>query len=145
MKEKLIRPVYIFVVFALLLAGCDGLERKRVYFKESSFLVEVARTRQEQIKGLMFRKYLPANAGMLFIFKEHARHAFHMKNMYIPLDIIWMDKNKLVVFIKKNARPADGDCYEIIRPDREAKYVLELNAGVADKIGLKTGDILKFF
>lgn len=138
------RSVYIFMVLSLLLAGCNGPERKKVYFKESSFLVGVARSRQEQIRGLMFRKDLPANAGMLFIFEDQARHVFHMKSMYIPLDIIWMDENKQVVFIKKNARPADGDRYERIRPSEKAKYVLELKAGTADKIKLKTGDILRF-
>lgn len=135
---------YILIIFALLFTGCGSKERKKVYFKDTSFIVEVARTKQEQERGLMFRKYLPLNSGMFFIYESEDIRPFYMKNMYIPLDIIWMNKNKQVVFMKKNAKPANGDYYETIRPTEASMYVIELNAGTIDKIGLKTGDILRF-
>ena len=67
-----------------------------------------------------------------------------MKNTLIPLDIIWLSKEKEVVFIKKEAQPCgDGNC-PIISPDKEAKYVLEIKGGVANEIGLKAGEVLVF-
>lgn len=134
----------IILALALALIGCSGAERKIVRFKGSSFNVEVASSRQEQEQGLMFRRYLPPDSGMLFIFDDEAPQAFYMKNTYIPLDIIWMDRDKRVVFIKKGAKAADGNSYERISPQEKAMYVLELNSGTADKIGLKKGDVLRF-
>ena len=106
--------------------------------------MQVAETKQEQEQGLMFVKSLPPNSGMLFIYKDEAVRYFYMKNTYIPLDIIWMDKRKKVVFIKKNAQPVNLDVYETIQPQEEAMYVLELNAGSLDRIGLRVNDTLRF-
>ena len=118
--------------------------KKSVYFKDDSFLVEIAETQQQQEKGLMFVKSLPSNSGMLFVYKDEAPRYFYMKNTFIPLDIIWMDKDKKVVFIKKNAEAENLGVYETIQPQEEAMYVLELNSGSADKIGLRIGDSFKF-
>jgi uncharacterized protein len=140
----------IILVFITLSVSCpqpsgSGAEGKKlVYFKNNSFLVEVAETKQQQEKGLMFIESLPVNSGMLFIYKDEAPRSFYMKNTYIPLDIIWMDKEKKVVFIKENAEAAKLDVYETIQPQEEAMYVLELNAGSADKIGLRIGDKFEF-
>jgi len=146
------KTIYVLVIFILLFTGISPAqlldsgtsEKKTVRFKENSFLVEVAQSRQKQIQGLMFVKSLPPDSGMLFIYEHQADRAFYMKNTYIPLDIIWMDKDKKVVFIKKNAKPANSNVYETIHPEKEAMYVLELNAGTSDKIGLKIGDLLQF-
>jgi len=119
-------------------------EKRRVYFKDNSFLVAVAATKQQQEKGLMFVKSLPPNSGMLFIYKDEARRCFYMKNTYIPLDIILMDRNKKVVFIKKNLPPVNLDFYETIQPQEKAMYVLELNAGSSDRIGIRLDDLLEF-
>ncbi len=126
------------------LFGSEVKENKLIYFKNNSFLVQVAETKQEQEQGLMFVKSLPPNSGMLFIYKDEAVRYFYMKNTYIPLDIIWMDKRKKVVFIKKNAQPVNLDVYETIQPQEEAMYVLELNAGSLDRIGLRVNDTLRF-
>ncbi|MFH1868620.1 MAG: DUF192 domain-containing protein [Candidatus Omnitrophota bacterium] len=139
--------MYIYILIIILLVyftGCGRTERKSVYFKNNSFVVEVARTGEQQEKGLMFRRSLPSNAGMLFIFKDEGLKPFHMKNTYIPLDIIWMDKNKRVVAIKRDAEPVKDGYAERICPKKGAMYVLELNAGMAEKTGLKEGDILRF-
>lgn len=115
-----------------------------IYFKNNSFLVEMAETKQQQEKGLMFVRSLPSNSGMLFIYKDEAPRSFYMKNTYIPLDIIWMNKEKKVVFIKKNAEPENLDAYETISPREEAMYVLELSSGSSERIGLRIGDKLQF-
>ena len=90
----------------------------------------------------MFRDSLDKNKGMLFIYQAHSKQSFWMKNTLIPLDIIWINKDKKVVFISENAQPCKWySCYSI-KPTAEAKYVLEVNSGVVQKIGLKTEDKL---
>lgn len=80
---------------------------------------------------------------MLFIFEDQSQHSFWMKNMRFSLDIIWIDKNKTITGITKNSQPCQGPC-ETISCAGEAKYVLEVNAGFADKNKIKIGDELKF-
>jgi hypothetical protein len=135
--------VFIGIIRLQLFASEAG-EKKLIYFKSNSFLVEIAETKQQQEKGLMFVRSLPYNSGMLFIYKDEAPRSFYMKNTYIPLDIIWMDKEKKVVFIKKNAEPENLDAYETISPREEAMYVLELSSGSSERIGLRIGDKLRF-
>ena len=67
-----------------------------------------------------------------------------MKNTLIPLDIIWINANNEVVFISENTIPCEKDFCPSIEPVREAKYVLEINGGLVEKIGLKIGDKLEF-
>ena len=106
--------------------------------------MEVVENKQQQERGLMFRRKLPSDSGMLFIFNSELRQSFYMKNMYIPLDIIWLDKNKKTVFIKEDAQPEIRGYYEVIDSEKPAQYVLEVNSGTVARIGLKIGDILEF-
>ena len=115
-------------------------QKNQVCFENQCFQVELALTQQEQAKGLMFREKLDENKGMLFVFKEEAVYPFWMRNTLIPLDIIWLNYEKEVVFISKNTQPCPSDLCPSINPEKTAKYVLELNAGTADKIGLQPGD-----
>ncbi len=132
--------VIFFVMVFLLLDFFYLLTSHTVCFQNHCFDVALAKTQAEQEKGLMFQKSLAANKGMLFIFSEQGRHAFWMKHTLIPLDIIWMDNNHTVVFINQNALPcAQGDC-PVIKPPQNAMYVLEINGGMAQKIGLQVGD-----
>ncbi len=147
--QKII-PFSIILVFIFIgisqtqIVDSRARAKKLICFKNSSFLVEVAETKEQQEKGLMYVRSLPSNSGMLFIYKDEAPRYFYMKNTYIPLDIIWMDKEKKVVSIKKNAQPADSEVYETICPQEEAMFVLELNSGSSDGIGLRVGDKLQF-
>jgi len=147
-NKKIFGLIILVLVFTGIsytqLSGSGTKKKKSIYFKNNSFLVQVAETKQQQEKGLMFVRSLPPNSGMLFIYKDEAVRYFYMKNTYIPLDIIWMDKGKKVVFIKKNAQPENLDVYETIQPQEEAMYVLELNAGSLDRIGLRINDTLRF-
>ncbi len=92
----------------------------------------------------MFRESLDADKGMLFIFEEEGEYPFWMKNTLIPLDIIWIDRNKEVVFISKNTKPCEVDSCSIINPNRKSQYVLELSGGMVDKIGLNVGEKIIF-
>lgn len=110
------------------------------------FQVELAENPFQQEKGLMYRTSLDKDKGMLFIFNKEANYPFWMKNTLIPLDMIWIDRNSEVVFIKENAEPClpaqagvSDDC-PAINPERNAKYVLEINGGLAREINLGIGD-----
>lgn len=106
------------------------------------FEVELAKTQQERDRGLMYRKELGKDKGMLFIFDQEGIYPFWMKNTLIPLDIIWIDSNKMVVFISENVQPCKSLICPSVTPSSKAKYVLEINAGLCNEIGLKVGDVL---
>jgi uncharacterized protein len=114
-------------------------------FKEHCFIAEVAKTQAQRSQGLMFRKSLWSNGAMLFVFDTSGVHSFWMKNCLIPLDIIWLDDDYKVVAIKPNNKPcpAEGPCPSI-NPNVLASYVLEINAGLSSKMGLKEGDYFSF-
>lgn len=143
--QFLIILIFLFTGIGLVqvIESCAG-EKKLINFKGNSFVAEVVETRQEQEKGLMYVSRLAPEEGMLFVYPDETRRSFYMKNTYLPLDLIWMDKEKRAVFIKKNAAPGDSDIYETVYPQEKAMYVLELNAGSVDRVGLKVGDVLQF-
>jgi uncharacterized membrane protein (UPF0127 family) len=132
----------IIIIFCMI--GCRQFEQTKVCFKDICFDVELAITPAQRKQGLMFRKYLSQNQGMLFVFEDEDKHSFWMKNTFIPLDIIWIDKNKEVVFIERNVQPCEQDICSPIIPEQKAKYVLELNAGTCEDIGLKIKDKINF-
>ncbi len=118
--------------------------RKQVCYKDKCFNVEVAKANEEQSKGLSGRKKLEDDSGMLFIFEEMEKYSFWMKNTLMSLDIIWIDENNKVVFIKENAKPCKSEICTSFTPSHNAKYVLEINGGKVKEIGLKVGDEINF-
>jgi hypothetical protein len=112
----------------------------------STILAELADTTERRARGLMFRESLPRDRGMLFTFPEPQHWTFWMKNTRIPLDIIWLDRNKKIVHIERNVpgcSRTDEGCPQY-QPNDEALYVLEVAAGVADVLKLQRGSTLKF-
>ena len=80
---------------------------------------------------------------MLFVFEKEGIYPFWMKNTLIPLDIIWLDRDGKVVFIKEDAQPCTNHICPKINPNKKAKYVLEVNSGIIKQIGLSVGDKMK--
>ncbi len=111
----------------------------KVIINEKSFNVEIADNPAERAQGLMFRKELKENSGMLFIFPSSEKYSFWMKNTFIPLDIIWIDENLEIVYIHENAQPCKDECNSIT-PDKEAKYILEINSGLSERYGIEIGN-----
>ena len=101
------------------------------------FSVEVMRTDAGREKGLMFRKYLPAERGMLFDFKTEQPVMMWMKNTLLPLDMVFISRNGKVVNVAENAEPLSE---ATIASDGPVFAVLEVNAGEARSIGVKPGD-----
>jgi uncharacterized protein len=104
---------------------------------DRNFTIEVATTDQERALGLMFRRSLPENSGMLFIYDPPQSATMWMKNTLIPLDMVFISAEGKVHRIESNTEPFSTT---VIPSEGEVVGVLELNAGEADKIGLKRGD-----
>ena len=113
---------------------------KGAHRQEHRLSVEVMRTDAEREHGLMGRRYLPPDRGMLFRFDREQNILMWMKNTYIPLDMIFISPKGEVVHIHANAEPMSEN---IISSDGPALGVLEVNAGYARKIGLKEGDLVR--
>ena len=112
-----------------------------IYNKNITFNVEVAKTIEERRSGLMYRKKLLNNEGMLFIFPRERIIQLWMKNTYIPLDVIFISENKVIVDIKKNMERLSET---IVRSKVKSRYALEFNAGLINKLDIRIGDKVLF-
>lgn len=97
--------------------------------------VEVANTDSTRSQGLMHRRIMPENRGMLFVFRETALHAMWMMNTYIPLSVAFLDERGVIINIE-DMKPHTQDTHPAAKP---AKYALEMNQGWFAKRGIKPG------
>jgi len=104
------------------------------------FTVEMATTGSQQERGLMFRKSVAPNAGMLFDFGDEQEEAFWMKNTLIPLDMLFIKANGTIARIAANAKPLSEDAIPSYEPVRA---VVEIAGGRAAQLGLKPGDTVR--
>ena len=102
-----------------------------------NFLVEVARTEEEKKIGLMFRKTLAKNAGMLFLYEREALRLMWMKNTFIPLDILFIDKKGVIKRVVKRTVPHS---LATISSRQSVLAVLELRGGITSSLDIKKGD-----
>jgi uncharacterized membrane protein (UPF0127 family) len=102
-----------------------------------AFQIEIADNDTTRERGLMDRRYMAADHGMLFEFERDALVSFWMKNTYIPLDMIFISPSGVVTRITANAEPLSE---RVIPSGGPCIAVLELNGGTAASIGLKVGD-----
>jgi uncharacterized protein len=103
--------------------------------------VEIADTDAARQYGLMYRRHLDRDAGMIFVFDAPQHLEFWMKNTIIPLDMIFADGKRKIVGIVRNAEPFSMS-YDSV--DGDSQYVLEVNGGFCDRHGIKPGDTLHF-
>ncbi len=142
--RRLLILLMVAIVFLMIAVPLDFFELSHsdvntVCFGKDCFEVELAVTPAEKMKGLMDREFLGQDHGMLFIFDTMGTRGFWMKDVLIRLDMIFIDCNNQVVYIKKNASPCVKNCPVII-PDRDYIYVLEINGGVSEEISIREGD-----
>ena len=104
-----------------------------------SFYVEVVREEKDLNRGLMFRRHMASDHGMLFDYDPPVEVAFWMKNTYIPLDIIFIDANGRILRIEENAKPLS---LAHIPSGGEARGVLEINGGLSANLGIGPGDVV---
>lgn len=136
-----------YVAILAVLAGLDGGEPAAAFeLSEASvlsggrshdFRVEVARTRRQHVQGLMFRRHLDADAGMLFVYRRAAPVAMWMKNTYVPLDILFVDRAGVIVEIAQRTMPLSTTNIPSKKP---VTAVLEVNAGTVARLGIEIGD-----
>ena len=135
--------IYLILNFFLISFYTFSNEKIEVsiYNKNITFDVEIAKTIEERRTGLMYRKKLLNNEGMLFIFPREKIIQLWMKNTYIPLDVIFISENKVIVDIKKNMEKLSET---IVKSKVKSKYALEFNAGLINKLDIEIGDKVLF-
>ena len=126
---------------ALAEAACapDRLDVRWADGRES-FAVEVADDANERAKGLMFRQEMPLSEGMLFVYDAPRRPSFWMKNTLIPLDMVFADATGTVTRVHANAVPGD---LTPVDGGEDVMFVLELNGGLAARLGIAPGAVLR--
>ncbi|WP_339161493.1 DUF192 domain-containing protein [Methylobacterium bullatum] len=102
-----------------------------------SFSVEVMRDDESRSRGLMFRRSMPPEHGMLFDFQKVERVAMWMKNTYLPLDMLFIRPDGSIARVATNTEPLST---KVIPSGEPVLAVLELNAGTTAKLGIKAGD-----
>ena len=152
----------VLVISSLLLLSCGSAGNKSPQQTEAAsrlptipltlpngkvIRVELATDPIDQQRGLMYRTQLAADRGMLFVFPQSGYHPFWMYHTLIPLDIIWLDSNRSIVFISADTPPCPpekGESCLNYGGEQQAQFVLELAAGAAAAHGLKLGETLRF-
>ena len=140
MHFKFIYLIFNFFLISFYTFSNDKIDVS-IYNKNITFNVEVAKTIEERRTGLMYRKKLLNNEGMLFIFPREKIIQLWMKNTYIPLDVIFISENKVIVDIKKNMEKLSET---IVKSKVKSRYALEFNAGLINKLDIEIGDKVLF-
>lgn len=126
----------------------DGYRQVNVTVNGVNLVADVAETNEQRSKGLTVKDTLGENESMLFVFETSQKYPFWMPpEMKFPIDIMWLDSNKTVVYIEESAQPCEIyppiSCPNYV-PDEDAQYVLETVAGFARKYNVIEGTQVKF-
>ena len=140
------RSLLLLFSFLVLLGSsqvrADGKETISINSGQGpqTFIVEIMETPSQLERGLMYRRTMPTDHGMLFNFHSDQPVMMWMKNTYLPLDMIFTDKTGKITWIAENAEPLS----EAIIPSHGSVYsVLEINGGLAAKLKIHVGDMIK--
>ncbi|MDB5186103.1 MAG: hypothetical protein JWL85_626 [Candidatus Saccharibacteria bacterium] len=139
------KPLLAFFVLLTLLIGSYAVAYRqascRLQMSDRCFRVLWATTPEARQQGLSGHPGLKDNETMVFVFDKLEVQCFWMKDMKFGLDMIWLDDQKKIVAIEQNVSP---DTYpQTFCPDAQARYVVEVNAGTANKLGLGLGQTVK--
>jgi uncharacterized membrane protein (UPF0127 family) len=133
-----------FLAALLQVSACNAQPQVTIATKdggELTFQVEVADTPAKRELGLQYRRDLPVDRGMIFLFPVESEHAFWMKNTPIPLDMIFIGRDRKIVGIVEQALPFSTDSRSV---PGASQFVLEINGGLAKRYGIKAGDSVRF-
>lgn len=145
MKKEFCVKCFCWVMVLSFLGGCAVFQKKdQVCSKKECVDVEVVYKSEDRKKGLQHRTFMGKNNGMLFIFQWSSAYRFWMKDTFIPLDMIWLDENRKIVYIEENVPPCQKDPCPSYGPSEQALYVLEVNAGRVKEWSLEKGDVMDF-
>lgn len=130
--------VVLVTQYTPLLFTSTSPSEAHVIVNGKAIAVEIADEPDEMQQGLMFRESLPKDRGMLFVFSDDGIHSFWMMNVKFSLDMIWTDRNGMIVHVERSVPPCSALCPSY-RSDVPARYVLEVNSGFADANGVIEG------
>jgi uncharacterized membrane protein (UPF0127 family) len=136
--------ILLALAFFALLAGTLFYTpaHAELQVNDKTVSLEIASTAEAQAKGLGGRESVAANSGMLFVFAKPVAACLWMKGMEFPLDMVWLNTTKQVVYIQQNVLPSTYP--KNFCPSLPASYVIELNAGQVQALGITTGQTLNF-
>jgi len=141
LRDKLLAVLVVLAIiftYQITLRSGEVPKNGWVIIGNHSFVVDIADTEKLREKGLSFRKTLNKDSGMIFVFEKPETHHFWMKDMDFPIDIIWIDEDLKIGNIEKNIDPKTyPNSYS---PESPSQYVLEINGGRSDELGIKEGE-----
>jgi uncharacterized membrane protein (UPF0127 family) len=140
LSRKIEGALFTLLLLWIPVVHSQSLQRIPLYLHEKEIRVEVAKTPEERSRGLMGRKHLGKDEGMLFIFETEDTHEFWMKDTLLPLSIAFIDKDNRIVWMTE-MKPLTLDSHV---PPRPVLYALEMNKGWFSSHGIKVGDQIRF-
>ena len=140
--KRLLLAGFIIALFLVTLTLERESKPEQVEINSTTISVEIADSEKERKEGLSGWEKLEKDEGMLFIFDEKDRHAIWMKDMDFSIDIIWLDEKGKVVDLKRNASPESYP--NTFFPKDYSLYVLELRAGLIEKLDIELGEQINF-
>ena len=148
-KSYIIFASVLFLHFSFITEGALAQEFSYAHAtvitpKGVSIPVEVSDTPEKRSLGLGKRDKLENGWGMLFVFEKRIPHSFWMKNMRFPIDIIWLENQRIVELAVNVPPPQEGESPKVMEPRLPSNFVLELESGRTRALGLKVGQKLSF-
>lgn len=141
MRRLILAAILLLGSAAAGIAQCrEDIVDLRGDWGQVAFQIEIADTDQTRARGLMFVREMARDAGMLFVYDKPQPATFWMKNTYIPLDMLFMDRAGTVTHVHSNAIPHDTS---LINGGDDVFAVLEINAGLAKRYGISEGTQLR--
>lgn len=146
MKNKgvlfIVLAAVFLIVFSTVYLISSNKIKTSVHIGDAIVMAEIVDNETSRAKGLAGRTHLSTNGGMLFVFDEEKDWGIWMKDMKIPIDIIWINAGKEIVDIKADVQPSTYP--SVFVPKAKAKYVLELPAGTAKNKHILIGKNVTF-
>ncbi len=137
--------IFLVVLLTILSSGLfSGAGFTSIFIGDEEFVVEIAESNGEKALGLMYRKDIPDNFGMLFVYSIEDFRGMWMKNTLVSLDLIFLNSKKEIVEIIKNVPPCEKDPCKSYISKKKARYVLELKGNRSEDLNLIEGDRIFF-
>ena len=148
-KSYIILGTVLFLLFSFITEGALAQEFSYAHAtvitpKGVSIPVEVSDNPEKRSLGLGKRDKLEKDWGMLFVFEKRIPHSFWMKNMRFPIDIVWLDNQRIVELAENVPPPQEGESPKVMEPLLPSNFVLELESGRARALGLNVGQKLSY-
>jgi uncharacterized membrane protein (UPF0127 family) len=147
MRKWWVSSIAVIIVVAVSLGflywQMNKVQTATLELNNSTYQLTIVQSDADRQRGLSGTASLPSDHAMLFVFPNIGRPAIWMKDMNYPIDIVWLDSDKKVVYMVKNAQPSSYPD-TIFQTDKDSRYVIELSAGTIEKTGIHRGDMAEF-